>query len=224
MRVEFHYYNASQKRWFTKTAGRAAERVSAVTSRFEYQMSDAWSAEFALHELRRTKVHREIAQQQTTITVTFAAADWQSLDSSLDNAVSQLASAVLCVVPEDIAARLHAEFIANGITRLSRLKLSHSFARADPNHHVELCFASPSLDVTEFECLYDRLDAHLRTFGFGLVDGSSWSQAGYCLDLSLSEREAGIRCSLDFVAALGHNDEVTLTDIQTGESLDRDNT
>jgi hypothetical protein len=223
MRVEFHYYNGSLKRWFTKVARRAAERVSAIASRIDYQMPHAWSAEFTLDEAAGTSIHRICDSSQTTITVTFAAAGWQSLDSSADDAISQLASAVFSTVPPDIADQLLGAFIAAGFTRLHQIHCSSAIAAPDYNHHLELCINRPSLGTTEVHGLYDRLDARLREQGLGLVDGSSWSREGYCLDLSLPHLESGIRCVLDFAIEHGHYDFITLTDAETGERFHRKN-
>ena len=220
MYVEFHHYDASQKRWFTKVAKRAAGRVSAIVSEFDYQMPDTWSAEFAVKELTRTRIHRIRDRHQTILSVTFAAASWQSLDSSADDAIAQLASAVLCVVPQDLAVQLRGAFIANGVSQLRPISMTSEVAPPDSNHHVELCIRSQGIGLDEFYSLYDRLDAHLRDQRLGFVNGSSWSVDSYCIDFSLPIREAGIRCVMGFITEQGHRDRVTLSDISTGESLE----
>lgn len=221
MRVEFHYYDARLKRWFTKVASRAAQRISTIVSGFDYHFPEAWSAEFTVSKLARTRVHRTRDSRQTTITVTFAAADWPSLDSSIDDATSQLASAVLSTVPPEVAAQLLDLFIAGGVSRLSRIPVTSEDVPPDCSHRVEFCFNRPDLDITNLHRLYDLLDARLQEQGLGLVDGSSWSRQGYCLDLSLIQLEPGLQCALDFATEHGHHENVTIADAETGEEFHR---
>jgi hypothetical protein len=197
----------------------AAERVSDIVSGFSFHMSEAWSAEFAVNEMDHTRVHRLRDHRQTTLSVTFAAAGWQSLDSSIDDAVAQLASAVLCTVPPNWANQLRRAFVSGGITRLRRILVSSETANPDPNHYVELCFNKPGFDDHDFHAFYDQLDARLQNLRLGLVDGSSWSREVFCLDISLSQRESGIQSILDFVAEHGHLDSVILLDQLTEERL-----
>lgn len=222
MRVEFHYFDSSQKRWFAKVARRAADRISEIAFGIDYELPVAWSAEFATDEIGAVTIRRSLDRHQTTISVTFAAGGWRSLDSCADDAASQMASAVLSTVPPDVASQLHTVFSSAGLMNVRHLALATEKVTHDPNYHIELCFHTASYEAADFHSVYDCLDAHLRKLELGFVDGSSSSRGGFCLDISLPQLEPGISSIVDFAAEYVQYHPFTLTDCVTGRPIVRE--
>src|SRR4051794_2770433 len=116
MRVAFQMVDSREKRWFSKVARSAADRLTSLSQSFAFELPGFWSAEFALNESDQTVVRYTLGQDHATTAIIFAAANWQTVDSASGDATEQLASALLSVIPRERAAELRDLFVSAGIS------------------------------------------------------------------------------------------------------------
>lgn len=219
MRVVFHMLDGSQKRWFPKVAKAAADRLSSLAQNFVFELPGFWSAQFALNEGGQPTIRHTRSQDQTITAVVFAAASWQTVDSSGSDATEQLASALLRIVPRDRVVELRRLFVDGGITHFRRVPVSWETMPDDPRSHLVLYFTAPGFELSDLHRLYDDLDVLLQRAGSGEVDGSGAGLGGYHLDVSLQERDAGLRSVFDFLRRNNMGDSARVIDERTGQQL-----
>lgn len=219
MRVFFEILDGRQKRWFPKVAKAAAERVNSFAEGFAFDLPGLWGAGFSLVESEQTLVRHTIGRDDATTEVIFAAANWQGLDSAVGDATEQLASALLRVVPRERVAELRGMFNLEGVPHLRRVRVSRENAPEDPRFHAIIYFNAPGFDLSRLHRLYDELDIALQDAGCGEVNGSGVGLGGYSLDVSLWDREAGLRRVFAFLGQQDLKPYARVRDLRAGEDL-----
>jgi hypothetical protein len=217
MLIGFQLIDGRQKRWFSKVAKGAADRVSSLSQDFEFKLQGSWGAEFDLGQAVQPTICHTHGEQ--TISVIFAAANWRTVASSIDDATEQLASAILRVIPRERVLELRQLFIDGGVSRFRSVQLSSRSVPHDPRTHLVLYLTAPGFEFADLERVYDGLDSVLRGEGSGEVNGSGAGIAGYHLDVSLERPGVGIRSLFDFLRRSGLADYARVINSVTGQQV-----
>ncbi len=218
MDVVFRIVDRRQKRWFPKVAEAAAKNISALLQNCTCELKEILSAEFSLNGGESTFVSRKHSSHQKLVVITFVATSWQTIDSSINDATVQLASALLRIVPRERMTELTRVFLNEGII-IRPVSVSHENVAISRRNHFVIYVAAPSFQSSDLMRLYDELDAVLQQAGCGEVDGSGAGIGGYNLDVALDRRDIGLRTVFDFLKRNNLQDHSRVEDPSNGEQV-----
>jgi hypothetical protein len=216
--VVFRIRDRCQKRWFPKVAEAAAQKVSALTQNCTFELQEILAAEFSLNDGESTFVTRKQTSHQKLAVITFVATSWQTIDSSINDATVQLASALLRIVPRERMAELSRLFLNEGIV-LRPVSVSHENTAIDHRDYFVIYVDASGFQTSDLMRFDEELDAMLRQAGCGEVDGSGSGITGYNLDVSLQRRDIGLRIVFDFLKSNDLEDHSRVEDSRNGERV-----
>jgi hypothetical protein len=218
MKARFQLLGFSEKRWHAKVAKAAADCISECVQCVDRELVGMLAAEFHPGTPQMVEVRHDSERQITTIV--FATAHWETMPASIEDATEQLASVLIAIAPRPDRDSLAATFHGAGVGHARSVVRVGVRAVADPRWHLVLQFGNSRITIDELHRLYDELDSALQDCGAGEVNGSGVGIGGMHLDLSLTDKDAGLRVVRTFVSEQGFKGEVRLLDSRSGRDLD----
>ena len=188
MEVYFGVVDSREKRWFPKVAHAAAREITQLISPVGDQKRLELHAQFDTSEADRAKVVECEEGSIRYTAVVFAASRWQTVQDSIPGATSQLASAVIAVLPEFLRSEVASRFAASGIQG-SQVTFKNKTIPTDGLTDFYLFLDSP-MELDAFFTLVDRIDAELYKASLGEVSGNAYSvsKLSSCIDLVSADR------------------------------------
>lgn len=177
--VNFNGYDGTIKRWHPKVARAAEQRIKEILADANIDsLGDFWAEFDASTSGPPTLIEKFNAKDVYRI-IRFAARDWSTVDSSIEDAVNQLAS-VLVVYTRNVS--LSRAFKSSGVA-VGSATTERQRIDDDPNEHASIVIAN-DLSTDQFFSLVERIESELHLSGVGNVSGTGWGIGGWCIDLS----------------------------------------
>jgi hypothetical protein len=194
--MNFVGYLRANKRWHPKVARAAEQQIKEILADANIDsLGDFW-ADFEpstngppclIERFNSKDIHRVIK---------FSAGDWLTVESSVSDAVNQLAS-VLAVYARDSSLTIALELAGLAIGRATTARERFD---DDPNEHASIVITS-ELSIDQFFSLVDRVETELHLSGTGDVSGTGCGIGGWCIDLSAASIEECVPVAVEVLNA-----------------------
>ncbi|MES2696562.1 MAG: hypothetical protein V4773_24040 [Verrucomicrobiota bacterium] len=214
MVIRFQLFGNAEKRWHHKVAKAAAERLTDCLQSSALKLNGALAADFCPGDINAVEIRHDSERKVSTIL--FSTGHWGTMAASVDDAIEQLASAVMAMVPPPARDSLSKTFITSGIRHTRGVRRVDTRITADNRTHFYLKFLDSHLSLDELHRIYDQLDAALRVCGVGEANGSGVGIEGMHVDVSLTEKGAGLDVISMFIRERNLKERVRLIDARSG--------
>jgi len=182
--VNFNGYDGTIKRWHPKVARAAEQRIKEILADANIDsLGDFW-AEFDTSTSGPPTLIEQFNAKDVYRIIRFAAGNWPTVDSSIADAVNQLASVLVVYTRNASLSRTFESggvAVGNAITARQRIE-------DDPDEHASILIAN-DLPADQFFSLVDRIETELHLSAAGNVSGTGCGIGGWCIDLSAPDIE-----------------------------------
>ena len=177
--VRFVGYDRRARRWHPKVARAAQERVQQILVDAGIDVPDDYFAEFDVLSSGSPVLIEKSNSRGIYRVISFAARDWSCVESSVADAVRQLASALAASSRNDSVARA---FQSAGLT-LAAATIKREKIADDDREHASV-FIKKDISAEQFFAIVDHLEVELKLAGAGEVTGTGCGTGGWSIDLS----------------------------------------
>lgn len=185
--MDFCGFSSRPKRWHPKVARAAAEQINHILTDANIASLGEFWADFDMSTAGPPVLVEQFNSKGVHRIIRFAARDWSTVQSSIPDAINQLASVLVVHSRNELLP---------GVFRTAGTTIGHATATReriedDPNEHAMIMIAS-ELTTDDFFSLVDSLETQMHQSRVGDVTGTGHGIAGWSIDLSAPKIEACI--------------------------------
>ncbi len=190
--MKFNGYDGTIKRWHPKVARAAVQRINEILAEANIDSHGDFWAEFDVSNSGSPILIEKFNAKDVYRIIRFAARDWSTVDSSIEDAVNQLASIWVVYARNASLSRI---FESGGLTVGNAVTVQQRIDD-DPNEHASIVITN-DLSTEQFFSLIDHIETELQLSGVVHVSGTGYGLGGWCIDLSAPAIEACIEVATE---------------------------